>query len=119
MAVWGGAERIIRLELPYHTKCRRTPNELQISSLSLSLKSVRAILPPLGCPLIKASAKCNACSTVTFGGIGGSNGSTTTSTTHGLPDDSAFSNTGLMSPGCSTVNPRPPQASANLAKLIS
>src|SRR5438874_335975 len=96
-----------------------TQNTFQISSFTLSRNSVRAILPPFGCPFINASAKCAACSTVTLGGIGGSNGSTTTSTTQGLPDAKACLNTGRISSGLSTVKPRPPHASAYFAKFIS
>src|SRR5205085_11527794 len=87
------------------------------NSFSLSRKSVRAIFLPSGCPFMSASAKWSACSTLTFGGIGGSNGSTNTSTIVGLPDCSARSKAGRISSGLSPVKPMPLTASAYLAKF--
>src|SRR5438105_15299518 len=49
--------------------------------------------------------------------MGGSNGSTTTSTIEGLPELRACCKVGRISSGFSTVQPRPPHASAYFAKL--
>src|SRR5256714_5026556 len=86
-------------------------------SFNLSLKSVNAILPPLDCPFASASAKCSACIAVTYGGIGGANGSTASSTIEDLPELRPCCKVGRISSGLSTVQPKPPQASAYFAKL--
>src|SRR3954470_10884087 len=53
----------------------------QTISRTLSDRIVRAILPPFGVPRTSDSARCAACASSTFGGIGGSFGSTTASIT--------------------------------------
>jgi hypothetical protein len=55
----------------------------QISSRILSEIAVRAIFFRLGSPRASDSAKCRACSALTFAGMGGSNGSTTACNTAG------------------------------------
>src|SRR6185312_10506747 len=55
----------------------------QTSSFTRSSKIVVAIFMRFGVPRASASAKCNACFASIFGGIGGSNGSTTHSTSTG------------------------------------
>lgn len=52
-------------------------------SRTVSERTVNAILSRFGCPFTSDSANFVACSTVTFGGIGGVNGSTTASTSTG------------------------------------
>lgn len=52
-------------------------------SRTVSERTVKAILSRFGCPFTSDSANFAACSTVTLGGIGGVNGSTTASTRTG------------------------------------
>ena len=91
---------------------------IHTSSRTLSERTVSAILSRLRLPLSSDSANFAACSAVTFGGIGGSNGSTTASTSTGPGVASASSSTAPHVAGSSTVKPVPPQARANAAKSI-
>ena len=77
-----------------------------------------AILPRLGSPLASDRANFRACLAVILGGIGGSKGSTTASTTTGPGVASASSSTAPQRAGSSTVSPVAPQARAKAAKSI-
>ena len=61
----------------------RAGNGRHTCSRTVSERTVSAILVRFGCPFRSDSANLAACSTVTFGGIGGVKGSTTASTITG------------------------------------
>jgi len=77
---------------------------------------VRAICLPPGVPFASASAICTACLAESDGTGSGSFGSTATSIRAGRSAARACSNAGRNSPGSRTEKPKPPAASANVAK---
>src|ERR1051325_5742234 len=110
------------------TKCRRQPvdehrraQQLGVhhtSSRTLSARTVRAFLLRLGVPFASDSANFVACSTLIFGGIGGSNGSTIASTMTGPGVANACSSTPPHCFGSATLKPAAPHARAYAAKSI-
>src|SRR5882672_5258593 len=87
-------------------------------SRTRSRSTVSAIFSRLGSPRTSAWANFAACSSVIFGGRGGSKGSTTACTTTGPGVPSARSSTLPHWAGSSTVRPVAPHASATIAKSI-
>jgi hypothetical protein len=76
--------RVLRVSVVKKTPARHTAGVIdQTSSRTLSERTVRAIFSRQGSPRASDFAKLAACSSVTLGGIGGSNGSTTASTITG------------------------------------
>src|SRR6266704_904057 len=91
---------------------------LQTISRTRSSRMVVAIFIRSGSPRASDLARWTACFGLILGGIGGSKGSTTASTTTGPLHDKAVSKIWPQAEGSVTLNPTPPQARAKAAKSI-
>jgi hypothetical protein len=99
-------------------RLQRSARYCHTISRTLSRRTVAAMAVRRGVPLASDLANFAACSSVTFGGIGGSSGSTVASTTTGPGVASARAMTSRHAPGESTDSPVAPHALATAAKSI-